>query len=90
MHIDASPIGMFEELYGQAAQKADKRDKHLNDGQEQNQRQYVKLTIEEWVRMAERKRNARNIGVAQKPLFWCAMPSGTGKLVKHEEETADV
>jgi hypothetical protein len=88
MHIDASSISMFEELYGQAAQKADKRDKRLSDCQEQNQIHYVKLTIEEWVKMAERKRNARCIDSSQKPLFSWAVPAGTVKFVK-PEETAD-
>jgi len=61
----------------------------LSDGQEQNQRQYIKLTIEEWVRMAERKRNARSIGAAQKPVFWWAVPADKEMLVKHAEGTAD-
>jgi len=39
--------------------------------------------------MAERKRNARSIGAAQKPSFWWAVLAGTEKLVKHKEETAD-
>jgi hypothetical protein len=39
--------------------------------------------------MAERNRNARCIGSSQKPLFSWAVPAGTEKFVKPEEETAD-